>query len=488
MNEELVATYQTRFSLEDETALRAYSQLYSSLERKLFADLMAQKNLTSLKKTYIASYKVTARQFNSLYFQLKGKIKSAKAKQKEQLKELPLTISSLEKKIVRLNGKRLFQKERALARAKKKLKELKSLGDRVGLCFGGKKLFRAQFQTEDHAEWKKEWIEKRNNSFFSVGSKDETAGNQSCTLGKKDGKLFLRLRLPHSLTAAYGKYLLIEGLSFSYGEKNIIKALEENTNRSLLKKGKDPFFKELGKALSYRFVKDSKGWRVFVSVSLKKPPVLSQKEMGVIGMDLNVDHLAVVKIDRFGNKLKSEKIPLNLYGKTKEQALALIGDATKEIIEQAKASKMPIAVEKLDFVKKKKALRGESPKKARMLSSFSYNKILSFLKAKAYREGIEVLEVSPAYTSMLGHIKYTRPMGLTIHTASAYCIGRRGLGFFEKLPFGQEISLLTTKNTTLLFKVPVRSPHLDKVEVLRKIFKEYKAAHVAHFRAGKPGP
>ena len=487
MSKEQVATYQTRFALEDESALSACSHLFSSLERKLFADLMAKKSLTSLKKAYISDYRITARQFNSLHFQLKGKIQSAKTLQKERAKELSHKIISIEKKLSKLKGKQLFRQKNAMAKAKKKLHDLRELNkeDAVRLCFGGKKLFRSQFQAKDHAEWKKEWIEKRNNSFFSVGSKDETAGNQSCTLGKKAGKLFLRLRLPHSLESSYGKYIFIEDLSFSYGEKNILEALEENIKRSLLYKAKDPSFKELGRALSYRFVKDGKGWRVFLSVSLKKPPVLSKKELGVIGIDLNVDHLAVVETDRFGNKIKAEKIPLNLYGKTKDQALALIGDVSREIIEQAKISKKPIAIEKLDFGKKKKSLRSQSPKKARMLSSFSYNKIHSFLKAKAYREGIEVLEVNPAYTSMLGHIKYTRLFGLSIHTAAAYTIGRRGLGFFEKLPFGQEVSLLTTKNTTLLFKVPVRNPHLDRVEVLRKTFKEYKAAHVAHFRAEK---
>ena len=139
------------------------------------------------------------------------------------------------------------------------------------------------------------------------------------------------------------------------------------------------------------------------------------------------------------------------------------------------------------FQKKKRSLRTDAPKKARMLSSFSYNKIISFLQARAYREGIEVLEVSPAYTSMLGHIKYARSLGLSVHTAAAYVIGRRGLGFFEKLPFGQEVPLLT-KNSTLLFKVPVRNPQADRLEVLRKTFKEYKAAHVAHFRAAIPDP
>ena len=488
MSEEKVATYQTRFSLQDETALEAYSSLYCRLERKLFADLMAKKNLTALKKEYIASYRITARQFNSLHFQLKGKIRLAKTLQKERAEELKLKIASLEKKLPRLKGKVLFRQKNHLARVRRKLRLLQELNkeEKVSLCFGGKKLFREQF-TQDHIEWKKKWQKRRDSSFFSVGSKDETGGNQSCTLGKKADKLFLRLRLPPALESTHGKYLLIEDLSFAYGEKNLLEALEENTQRNTLHKAKDPTFTERGKALSYRFVQDDKGWRVFVSVAIKKQPLVSNKDLGVVGIDINVDHLAVVETDRFGNKVEAKTIPLALYGKTKDRALALIGDAAADIIEYAKTKGKPIALEHLDFQKKKRSLRTDTPKKARMLSSFSYNKIISFLQARAYREGIEVLEVSPAYTSMLGHIKYARSLGLSVHTAAAYVIGRRGLGFFEKLPFGQEVPLLT-KNSTLLFKVPVRNPQADRLEVLRKTFKEYKAAHVAHFRAAIPDP
>jgi len=478
--QEQVATYQTRFALEDESPLNAYGELYGKLERKLFADLMA-------KKSYIANYKITARQFNSLHFSLKGKIQSAKVLQKEREKELSSQIENLVKKLKKAKGRRLFTLNGRIARLGRKLQEVALLNKegRVSLCFGGKKLFKAQFQREDLDEWKKEWKAKRGNSFFTVGSKDETSGNQSCTLGEKDGKLFLRVRLPHKLEKEYGKYLLIENLFFAYGEEKVRDALEENKLRSLLQKAKDPSYLGRGTALSYRFVKDHKGWRVFVSLALKPKELLSKKELGVIGIDINADHLALAETDRFGNKVYSEKIPLHLYGKSKEQALALIGDASAYIIAKASQAGKPLAIEHLDFQRKKKSLKEVSSKKARALSSFSYNKVITHLKARAYREGVEVLEVNPAYTSMLGNIKYAKPLGLSVHTAAAYVIGRRGLGFFEKLPFGQKVSLLT-KGATLLFEVPERNPRLDKVAPLRGTFKKYKAAHVAHFKAVSP--
>ena len=67
---------------------------------------------------------------------------------------------------------------------------------KVDLCFGSKKLFRRQFQCEDQNLWKEQWDKARNSSFFLIGSKDETGGNQSCVFSENNGFIELRLRLP----------------------------------------------------------------------------------------------------------------------------------------------------------------------------------------------------------------------------------------------------------------------------------------------------
>src|SRR5450755_3714768 len=72
----------------------------------------------------------------------------------------------------------------------------------VRLCFGGKKLFRAQFDLvandyADHAAWHADWQARRAQEFALLGSKDETSGNQSCTASVGcTGAITLRLRLP----------------------------------------------------------------------------------------------------------------------------------------------------------------------------------------------------------------------------------------------------------------------------------------------------
>ena len=67
----------------------------------------------------------------------------------------------------------------------------------------------------------------------------------------------------------------------------------------------------------------------------------------------NKDNSIVVdNIDRFGNPICKKTIPLNLYGKTKEQSLALIGDACAQVVNHAEQTLKPLILEDLDFQKK----------------------------------------------------------------------------------------------------------------------------------------
>ena len=72
----------------------------------------------------------------------------------------------------------------------------------------------------------------------------------------------------------------------------------------------------LGQAISYRFKRDGKGWRVFVTTRMMDVPVVTDRRRGAIGVDLNADHLAVCKTDASGNYLKAFSVPLVTYGKS----------------------------------------------------------------------------------------------------------------------------------------------------------------------------
>ncbi len=48
-------------------------------------------------------------------------------------------------------------------------------------------------------------------------------------------------------------------------------------------------------------------------------------------------------------------------------------------------------------------------------------------------EGIEVIKIDPAYTSLIGKLKYVRDKGMSVHQAASYVIARKGIGYKEKI-------------------------------------------------------
>lgn len=460
-SEPLVQTYQTRLCLNanEEAILTAYAALMSRVTRALFARMRAGGTPASLKSEFLETFGITARQFNACRVEVEGKIESVKAVNKQRIADLEAAIERQLKKIKKLKGMKLFLACRRLNRLRHRFEKLKADQEAgiIRICFGGRKLFKQQFEKE---QWKKEWKEARDSSFFTLGSKDETGGNQTCTAREENENLLLRLRLPDAL--GQGKYLQISPIFFPYGQEKLLTALKQN------------------RAISYRFLKDAKGWRVFATTTCAEPEWISDIQRGVIGIDINTDHLALTETDRFGNPVTTARISLVTYGKTKEQSLALIGDAAAHIVHYATECKKLLILEKLDFQQKKRTLSKQTPAYKRMLSSFSYNRILQTIYSRAYRHGIEVRQINPAYTSLIGRIKFAKRYGLTTHQAAALCIGRRVLRLTEKLPRQSYVS--DNRGRHFLFSIPARKRKTQSWTHFKEVARQLQAALVEHFR------
>ena len=236
-------TYQTRLPIlteKEDLFLSQTATLLSKVERTLFADFSKAKKLNDLKSIYLEKFSITARQFNSCRISLEGKIRSYQEGLKERISLLKTKIQKLEKHVKSCKDpSKKHQKKRRLFILKTTQKNLEKDQEegKVRICFGGKNLFHQQFHLEENgftqfSEWKKTWQEKRNNQFFLIGSKDETAGNQSCQLSKEGGLFTLHLRLPNGFSE---KTLAIKGIDFSYGKEEIEQALEENEKRRNLR-------------------------------------------------------------------------------------------------------------------------------------------------------------------------------------------------------------------------------------------------------------
>ena len=475
-------TYQTRIhssGMENEV-LCAFAALFGTVKRSLFADLARGRLANDCKSSYIKKYGITARHFNAVKVGLEGNIASAKTLQRLRVKTLQHKIESIEhflKKGSKKDPRVVHQKKRRLACLTARLHRLEediSQG-KVHLCFGSKKLFWAQFALlangyQSFEEWNEEWRGSRSNSFFLLGSKDETAGNQSATASiQEDGRISLRIRLPDAFQR-YGKYLVLKDLYFSYGHDRIVAALKDTVSPV---------------AISYRFLLDEKGWRVFATLPITKPPVVTRKGRGAIGIDINADHLAVVETDRSGNPIQHVRFELNTYGKSSAQTKACIGDAVKAIVHQASLAQKPIVLEDLSFDQKKCELREiGNPRYARMLSSFAYHEVMQFITSAAARNGVEVGTVNPAFTSVIGRAKFCKRYGLSIHESAALCIGRRFLGVSERLPRHLN-AIADGKGGFVTLPLPVRNRGRHVWSSWRHVRKKLPAALAAHFRAVK---
>ncbi len=500
MSDRPICTYQTRpvLGADQVLVLDAYAELYGRAERSLFAAMQAGGSINDLKRAFQPRFQITARQFNAIRVGLEGKIESIKARRPELITELESRIKKAAKVVAKLSLKpsaaaKLHQKKRRLHILRTKLSSLQ--GDHksgaVRLCFGSKRLFNAQFDLAvnnyaTHEQWLSDWRASRANQIFVLGSMDELAGNQSCQATVAcDGSLTLQLRLPDAMRASHGKYLTISGVRFAYGHEAITAALASSQRVASVTKAGKSTVKRIGSALSYRFVRDDKSWRVFVSCEAAPVQTTTKSALGAIAVDINADHLAVSEVDRFGNLVELQRIDLHTYGKTTNQAKALIGDATVAIVALASKTGKPLVLEKLNFAKKKTELEGTHARHARMLSSFACNKVISGLKAAAFRAGVEVIEVNPAYTSVIGAVNHAQRNGISVHMGAAVAVARRGLSLSERCP-KREATVPTRNGGHVTFGVPARNRTKHVWSQWGKVRSSLKAAHVAHGRSGLP--
>ncbi len=429
----LQRTYETRVLSEPDrdALLSAYAELYGRAKRTLFARLCAGAPLAPLKRAFLVRFGLTARQFNALAAEVRGAIAGIKARRPKLIASLERRIARAKKvlRTLRCSPDTSHQKRRRLGMLEQRLMALRAdhAADRVRLCFGSRALFRAQFALKATGyaslqEWRRDWRAARAAQFLVLGSADETAGCQGgVATVEADGSVTLRLRLPDAL-ARNGKYVIIPGLRFRYGHEAVVAAI----GRTLAMSEADR------QAISWRFVRDPKGWRVLVTVSVSAGTPLSVDNIGVVAVDLNADHLAVTDLDRFGNPVVSFRVPCATRGRTHHQTAAIIGDATNQVVTYACLREKPIVAERLDLEAKKAELEQRGTRYARLLSSFASATFHAVLVARCHDAGIQLLRVNPAFTSVIGAHKFADRYGLSRHHAAACSIGRRGMKLAER--------------------------------------------------------
>lgn len=155
---------------------------------------------------------------------------------------------------------------------------------------------------------------------------------------------------------------------------------------------------------------------------------------GVIGVDCNVNHYAWTNVSRDGNYLGSGSFSFSIHRSTSNQISKRIEAEAIGLVNLAFKYKKPLVVEQLNTTLSKTGDKYNNKKVNQLKSLFAYQKMISALQSRADKMGVEVMTVHPAYTSISGKMKYMKRLGISIHQSAAFTIGRRGLGYQEKIP------------------------------------------------------
>lgn len=193
-----------------------------------------------------------------------------------------------------------------------------------------------------------------------------------------------------------------------------------------------------GKAVCYTLRDYGDYFIIFATIELNVQYENYQFEIrgGVVGIDINTNHISLAEIDHHGNLIRSKEYSYSFENKRRNQRRWIIEQTVKEVLAYCVKVNKPLIIEQLDFEKKKQDFKMYQKDKRyhQMLSEFSYRQIIEKLYARAYKDGIGIEEVNPSYTSQIGKVKYASINGLSVHRCAAYVIARRGMGYKERLP------------------------------------------------------
>jgi IS605 OrfB family transposase len=297
------------------------------------------------------------------------------------------------------------------------------------VVFGGKRLFeklcKNHLMGKERERLKKQWKEQRQGTLISIGSKVDK-GNRLTRFEDLNGQLHLRITTINR--------------EFIYA-----KVLREPSN------SKDKWITFMAMLLeswqtqnyfAYTIELKLRDGEVYGSVSFEipTPKVRYTKENGVIAIDTNASpiHLAIAEVSKTGELLSYQTISLHhflgLSQNSKDHQEWILAH---KIVDLAIQKNKAIAIENLK--KLKRGVRGDGKAELRKrLHNWNAKKFLQKLKRVAMIKGVEIVEVNPAYTSVIGMLKYAPQLSIDKDIAGAYVIGRRALGFKEDTPENYE--------------------------------------------------
>jgi IS605 OrfB family transposase len=313
----------------------------------------------------------------------------------------------------------------AIEKAQAALDSAQELGqDPRKVVFGGRKTFeqlkRKHLSGKALLALKREWKERRQGLLYSRGDAAKK-GNANLRLESRDGALWLRVNL---------------------GNGGHVQALVKTAHPQL-----NALRERVYASLPYNVSLQLKDGEVYAYFSWSEglPPPVHTQENGVLGIDANGDpyHLALAVVSPDGNLKRHLTLSLEEVDRAPNKGAKelLLWKVAHQVVAVAEEHGVAIATERLKYLRKSRRGDGHGKHFRRKQHRFAYRSLLAKVHSLARKRGVEVLEVNPQDTSTIGMLKYAPQLHLSKDVAAALVIGRRALGFEEKLPKGYEALL-----------------------------------------------
>ena len=437
-----------------------YTEIYRSVwQEVMHADekihLISGKNKSSYNTHLQRKFCISKRMANSVIADVVGTYNAMLELKKYELSQLDGKIDGSHKKLEKYNlrlerfknvdinrlskqdrrtYKRLrfavWQRLRRINRLKQKrdVLERNIQNGKVSVCFGTKKLFKAQWFLEEngfasHEEWLKTFRQNRDKNILFLGAKDETACNLMFQLEEMNGVYQIKVRKVEN------RRINPSGEKYAYGMCKFRRKNFESYLSANLENRKN---KEECVPLTYRIV--FRGKRIYLQVMFeykREDFSYTTKTFGTIGIDYNDGFMQVAETNETGNLVRLERIPLEYHG-TGNRAKSEIEEKIAKVVKQAIRIGKTVVIEDLDFRKtKNKTQTGKTERGKQynqMLHKFDYSRYKKTLENCCYRNNVELIKVNPAYTSRIAKAKYCESRKLNGHAGAAFVIARRGMG------------------------------------------------------------
>ncbi|MCL4294282.1 MAG: hypothetical protein KJ077_01070 [Anaerolineae bacterium] len=283
------------------------------------------------------------------------------------------------------------------------------------------------------------WRMKRQRQFWNRGEKDK-GGNPHITITpQEDGFTIKIATLP-----------MIKG-RLTYFTADLW----------LPEKKRDVLHAGLADSYAVRIIRVGREWQAHITIREKVEGELVRRasiEAIVGGLDCNTDRLTLGVASPQGNLLARHTIWMrDLRDMRANKAAVVIGRAlTKALKWLDKQGATCLVVEKLKFLQDHDTHHRSNRATTKFRST-----MVKLVMRMALRRGMQVVQINPAYTSVIGRHKYAVLHRMSTHEAAAYVIARRGQGRDERLP-GDIIARLPQLRERLLAEAKLK-PAKDKV-------------------------